>query len=131
MVRKAVDNFDLTRWRETPADVVLRALSDHAKLDVDYRPRLNNSSSRWHVVAQGAHFEILCTGPKFLDTRAGRGWWSCRSCDAFIGSRLQIGGCSASQAGPLMHLISATADLVIAGRPRPGFSARTTRWCDR
>lgn len=73
MARKSVDNFDLTRWRQTPAEVVLRALSDYAKLDPDYRPRSDNSSSRWHAVVQGAHFEILCTGPKFLDTRASKG----------------------------------------------------------
>lgn len=73
MGRKAVDNLLLDRWRRLDAAAVLLALSDHAKQDREYVPAKNAASTRWHVCAYGAEYEIVCTGPKFLDTRRGKG----------------------------------------------------------
>ena len=67
------DKSDLTRWQSLDAAVVLIALADYAKEDVSYVPRLNTRSSRWHVIAGGHDHEILCTGPKFWDSRANCG----------------------------------------------------------
>lgn len=49
------------------------ALADYAKEDASYVPRLNTRSSRWHATAGGQEYEILCTGPKFWDSRANCG----------------------------------------------------------
>lgn len=68
-----VDNFDLDRWRKIDAVSALKALADYAKEDSSYVPRLNTRSSRWHASVAGNDFEILCTGPKFWDSRANRG----------------------------------------------------------
>jgi hypothetical protein len=55
------------------ASDVLRLLADHVKEDGDFIPRESHQSSRWHATVGGHDFELLCTGPKFLDTRAGTG----------------------------------------------------------
>lgn len=73
MGRKTVDNSDLLRWRSLAAADVLTAVADYIKQDRDFKPRINAQSTRWHVSAGGAEFEILCTGSKFLDTRASKG----------------------------------------------------------
>lgn len=73
MARKAVDNFDLARWRSLDAASVLLLLADYAKQDHDFIPRASLTSTRWHATAGGNDFELLCTGPKFLDTRANKG----------------------------------------------------------
>lgn len=52
---------------------VLQAVADHAKRDVSYVPVKTDRSSRWHASASGRDFELLCTGPKFWDTRANKG----------------------------------------------------------
>jgi len=41
--------------------------------DIEYTPRRSIRSTRWQVNAGGHDYEILCTGPKFLDTRAQLG----------------------------------------------------------
>lgn len=73
MARSAVDNSTLRRWQSLDAAVVLQALSDYIKADQEYTPLLNEASTRWHASVAGHDYEILCTGPKFLDTRAKRG----------------------------------------------------------
>jgi hypothetical protein len=73
MARKAVDNFDLIRWRSLDAASVLSSLADYVKQDRDFVPRASIASTRWHANVVGRDFEILCTGPKFLDARANVG----------------------------------------------------------
>lgn len=68
-----MDNSDLSRWRALPSACVIQALSDYAKQDVDFEPSRDGSTTRWHVSAGGADFELVCTGSKFFDTRAKRG----------------------------------------------------------
>jgi integrase len=67
------DNSELVRWRSLNAQDVLSVLADYAKQDCDFKPRTSHRSTRWHATANGFEFEILCTGPKFLDTRGGKG----------------------------------------------------------
>lgn len=70
-----VDLEKLSRWRAMDAKLVLKAFSDHAKLDVTFVPLKDKSTSRWHVNAKGREFELLLTGSKFFDTRAEKGAW--------------------------------------------------------
>jgi hypothetical protein len=63
----------LTRWRTLDAAAVLRAIADHVKQDAEFRPRQSQDTTRWHVSVAGHDYEILCTGARFLDTRANRG----------------------------------------------------------
>jgi len=69
----AVDNLTLARWRDLEALSVLRAFADYLKQDQEYRARGPQNSSRWFAQVAGQDFEFLCTGPKFLDTRANKG----------------------------------------------------------
>jgi hypothetical protein len=71
--RRAVDNLTLMRWRTLDAVVALRAIADHVKQDAEFRPRQSHDTTRWHASVAGHDYEILCTGPRFLDTRANRG----------------------------------------------------------
>ncbi|WP_454909680.1 hypothetical protein [Variovorax gossypii] len=73
MTRKAVDNFRLERWRGLHAAVLLPLLADFAKQDANFRPIKEPGTTRWHVSAGGSDFELVCTGPRFLDTRARTG----------------------------------------------------------
>jgi hypothetical protein len=73
MGRRAVDNLTLARWRELESADVLCAIAEHAKQDADFRPQKNSSTTRWHASVGGLDYEIVCTGPRFLDTRANRG----------------------------------------------------------
>ena len=67
---KAVDNITLARWREMDAIVGLRFFADHIKQDHSYHPTTSRQTSRWHVHVAGCDWEMLCTGPKFWDTRS-------------------------------------------------------------
>lgn len=73
MPKRSVDNSVLARWRETAASVTLKALADHAVEDRSFKPLASKDTSRWHVSAGGHDFELLCTGPRYFDTRAQRG----------------------------------------------------------
>lgn len=73
MVKAAVDNSELVRWRALPALVVLKAFADYIKEDTDFIPLSRLSASRWHVNVGGHDYEFLCDGPKFYDTRQKRG----------------------------------------------------------
>lgn len=68
-----INKRQLARWQHLDAVVVLAAVADHAKRDDSYQPRKDCASSRWHVSAGGHEYELLVTGPKFWDTRDGRG----------------------------------------------------------
>jgi len=70
---KAVDKSSLARWRTIDAASCIAALADYAKADTNFVPRKDKHSTRWHVNVNGQDFELLCTGPKFWDTRAHRG----------------------------------------------------------
>lgn len=72
MRRKTVDNLTLTRWRSLNAGVP-RAVADNPKQDADFRPRQSHSTTRWHATVVGNGYEILGTGPRFLDTLANLG----------------------------------------------------------
>jgi hypothetical protein len=57
-----------------PSTAVLRSLlCDHAKLDATFHPIHIKETTRWHARVGEQVFELLCTGPKFFDTRANRG----------------------------------------------------------
>lgn len=73
MVRRAVDNLELERWRSLDVVPLLPLLMDFAKEDVSFLPTTNHGTTRWHVTVAGNEFEVLCTGPKFFDTRGGVG----------------------------------------------------------
>lgn len=63
----------LQRLRCIPCVHLFALLCDHAKADRDFVPLKSGHTERWHVHAGGHDFEILVTGPKFFDTRAGEG----------------------------------------------------------
>lgn len=68
-----VDNLDLERWRTMDAAEALLALADYAKRDPSFTPRGSNTTTRWNVSVGGKDHELLCSGPKFFDTRASKG----------------------------------------------------------
>lgn len=73
MRRRPVDNSMLERWRGLDCLVVLRELADHMKQDETFVPRECHQATRWQVEAAGSYVELLCTGPRFFDTRANSG----------------------------------------------------------
>lgn len=73
MVRRSVDNSELKRWRSLDVVPLLPILMDYAKEDPSFLPKSCHGTTRWHVSAAGTEFELLCTGPKFFDTRGGVG----------------------------------------------------------
>lgn len=76
MRRKAVDNSELQRWRTLSAVEALASIADYAKIGVTFRPLKSAASTRVHATVGDPHFEILCTGPKFWDTRVKVGGYS-------------------------------------------------------
>lgn len=64
---------ELQRLRTIPCGQLFPFLCDHFKEDRDFTPVKSGHTERWHVQAGGHDFEILVTGPKFFDTRAGKG----------------------------------------------------------
>jgi hypothetical protein len=73
MGRRAVDNLSLERWRTLDALFVLEQLGFYAKADRSFEPVSAHNTERYHVNAEGRHFELLVRGPKFYDTRLKRG----------------------------------------------------------
>lgn len=69
----AVDDASLLRWRNLDAGSTLPMLADYAKRDPDFKPVKDLHTTRWHASVGRQEFELLCTGPKFLDTRADKG----------------------------------------------------------
>ena len=68
-----VDAEELGRWRALDAAATLASLARHAKLDPSFEPIKSEDTTRWHANAAGRDFELLLNGPKFFDTRAGKG----------------------------------------------------------
>lgn len=68
-----MDNSVLERWRGMDAASALQALADYAKQDASFHPRASVNTTRWHATIKGVDVELLCTGPKFYDTRSGKG----------------------------------------------------------
>ncbi len=56
-----------------PIEFVLARLAIHLKADPTYAPVKNGTSRRWHVRTACGEFELLTTGRKWWDTRAGKG----------------------------------------------------------
>ena len=56
-----------------PASAALALLATHVKLDPTFTPVKDDQSCRWHANTARGDFEILTTGVKWYDTRAGRG----------------------------------------------------------
>lgn len=52
---------------------MLHRLADHVKNDGAFKPTTACSAVRVHVSAAGNEWELLLTGPKWFDTRAGKG----------------------------------------------------------
>ena len=73
MARRRVDQAQLNKWRELDAAEVLLKLAGYAKRDSTFAPIKNQSTTRWHATVEGREYEILCTGPKFWDTRVEKG----------------------------------------------------------
>jgi hypothetical protein len=69
----SVDNSLLIRWRGTDAAETLQKLAEWAKRDVSFCERTAKGTSRWHVCVNGNEYELLCSGPKFFDTRQQTG----------------------------------------------------------
>lgn len=72
-MRRSFSPATLTRLREIPASDTLAMLASHVKLDPTYTPVKTDQSCRWHASTERGDFEILTTGVKWYDTRAGRG----------------------------------------------------------
>lgn len=68
-----MDKSLLGRWRSLDAIVVLTAVADHVKQDSTFVPVKASDTTRWHASIAGLDLELLLTGPKFFDTRAGVG----------------------------------------------------------
>lgn len=68
-----MDNSVLVRWRSCDAVMALQALSQYAKRDASFVPTGSAQTQRWHATVDGHDFELLLTGPKFWDTRGGKG----------------------------------------------------------
>lgn len=70
---RAVDNLELTRLRGLEALPTLHLLADHVKVDRSFGPTHDQATERVHVSAAGGDWELILKGPKFFDTRAGKG----------------------------------------------------------
>ena len=70
---RPIANAKIARWRKLDAAAVLGLLAEYAKDDVMFVAKNDPTSSRWHSSVGGRDFEIVCTGPKFWDTRSGSG----------------------------------------------------------
>jgi len=56
-----------------PSEEALTRLTIYHKADPTYCPVKDPRSRRWHVRTACGEFEILTTGAKWWDTRAGKG----------------------------------------------------------
>lgn len=70
---KRVNRATLERLQALTAVDVVLSLADFAKEDPTFEPVHSHSTTRWHVTIAGSEYELLLTGPKFWDTRAGIG----------------------------------------------------------
>jgi hypothetical protein len=63
----------LKQWRELDALYVIGRLGCYAKQDPSFIPIKAKRTTRYHVAANGHDWELLITGSKFWDIRAGKG----------------------------------------------------------
>lgn len=70
---KRVGQDILGRLQALSAVDVVLSLADFAKEDPTFEPVQSRLTTRWHVTIAGSEYELLLTGPKFWDTRAGVG----------------------------------------------------------
>ena len=78
MAKRSFDDETLKWVREMPLSLVLDRLRDAGKLfwrrDTDFKPEKDARTVRLYVSSpEGAAWELLVTGPKWFDTRAGKG----------------------------------------------------------
>lgn len=78
MAKKSFDDETLKWVREMPLSLVLDRLRDAGKLfwrrDADFKPEKDARTVRLFVSSpEGFAWELLVTGPKWYDTRAGKG----------------------------------------------------------
>ena len=78
MAKKSFDDETLKWVREMPLSLVLDRLRDAGKLfwrrDADFKPEKDARTVRLFVSSpEGFAWELLVTGPKWFDTRAGKG----------------------------------------------------------
>ena len=72
-MRRSFDAGALTRLRAVPLAAALEALDLYVKRDRDFTPVKDATTQRWLVSVGGGVFELLVTGAKWFDPRAGRG----------------------------------------------------------
>jgi len=68
-----VDETELRRWRELPANLLIPLLTIHSKCDATFVPIKGKGTKRWQVNVCGRDYELITDGSKFYDTRANRG----------------------------------------------------------
>ena len=78
MAKRSFDDETLKWVREMPLSLVLDRLRDAGKLfwrrDADFKPEKDARTVRLFVSSpEGFAWELLVTGPKWFDTRAGKG----------------------------------------------------------
>ncbi len=72
-MRRAFSPATLASLREMPSEDALALLATYCKADLTYVPFKDPSSRRWHGRTSCGEFELLTTGPKWWDSRAGKG----------------------------------------------------------
>lgn len=72
-LRPSFSPATLARLRDQPSEAVLARLAIDVKADPTFLPIKDVRSRRWHVHRTHGDFEILTTGLKWYDTRAGKG----------------------------------------------------------
>jgi hypothetical protein len=65
---------ELLAWlREVPPQLALERLGLYVAVDRDFVPMKDARTERWIVSLPAGELELLITGPKWYDTRAGKG----------------------------------------------------------
>lgn len=72
-MRRTFSRTTLTALRQMPSEDALPLLAAYLKPDQTYVPVKDPRSRRWHGRAACGDFELLTTGPKWWDSRAGKG----------------------------------------------------------
>ena len=72
-MRRSFDRATLTPLREMPSEDALALLAIYYKADTTYVPAKDPRSRRWHARTAAGEFELVTTGQKWWDTRAGKG----------------------------------------------------------
>lgn len=73
MARRSFSPEKLERLRALPLDEALLVLELYVAHDRDFMPVKDSRTQRWVVTVQGRLVELLVTGQKWFDARAGRG----------------------------------------------------------